>query len=154
MQIHHHHREHNRQKARENRSRTSQADRDVLTFETLRPYVFYCRFVVRCSHNASLQLFSFSAYRCILEGRVWNERKGKSSRLLFISHRNAQSILFRLVRLLDSVRISTNEHICWFLLHVLRLRHAQTIADSTDSILGIDEIAAAQTERDYFGSGT
>lgn len=95
MQIHHHHRDHSRQQARENRSRTFRADRHVLTFETLRPYVFYCRCVVRCSRNASLQLFLVLRPHidAFLRAVCRTNEKENLSRLLFISHRNAQKYL-------------------------------------------------------------
>lgn len=117
-------------------------------------------FTAAASSDARITLlYNFFSFSGRISMHSWGLCVERTKRKIFLVYclfpiAMHKSILFRLVRLLDSVRISTNGRICWFLLHVLRLRHATTIADSTDSILGIDGITAAQPERDFFGSGT
>lgn len=73
---------------------------ELFCFRKSRPYVFYCFFVVRCSHNASFfpsAFISFSAYRCAfcctaVRAPIVCRTRWEILHLLFISHQQKENV--------------------------------------------------------------
>lgn len=124
MQIHHRWdhsaiaRTNRRENSTERRSMIQMKVFEIFCFRKRDHMFFYCRFVVRCSHNASFFQFHsphFVAF-CPVHSIVCRTRRN----VYFPLHRaNRKSISFHFVRLLVSVRISRTHLLVFSLVRLL-----------------------------------
>lgn len=124
MQIHHRWdhstiaRTNRRENSTERRSMIQMKVFEIFCFQKRDHMFFYCRFVVRCSHNASFFQFHsphFVAF-CPVHSIVCRTRRN----VYFPLHwANRKSISFHFVRLLVSVRISKTHLLVFSLVRLL-----------------------------------